>query len=45
MSNFDKACLIVIGMAFFAIVLAWRMVAADIAPKWLKKILAPPARR
>lgn len=45
MNNFDKVGLIVIGAALFLIVLAWRMVAARIAPKWLTRILAPSARR
>jgi hypothetical protein len=45
MSNLDKIGLIAVGAAFFVIVLAWRMVAVGIAPKWLSRFLAPPVRR
>jgi hypothetical protein len=45
MSNLDKIGVIAVGVAFFAIVIGWRMVAAGIAPKWLTRFLAPPVKR
>ena len=40
-----KLVLVLIGVAFFAIMLAARMVAAGIAPDWMKRFVVPPSRR
>jgi hypothetical protein len=43
-NEFEKVGLLVLGAAFFLLMLGTRMTQAGIAPVWLKRFLLPPSR-
>jgi hypothetical protein len=45
MSQFETIGLISIGVVAFVVVTGARLVAAKMAPEWLVRLVAPPARR
>jgi hypothetical protein len=45
MSALEKIGLIACGIVVFAIILGARMVSAKIAPRWMVRFIAPPARQ